>query len=402
MRGLAAEFLLDPGIHFLNHGSFGACPRRVFASYRRWQLRLERQPVLFLGREHGAHLRKARASLGEYLNADPDDLAFVPNATHGVNLVAASLDLGPGDEVLATDHEYGACDFAWQDRCDRSGAVYLRRPVGPPFLSGAGMAEAFWSGVTPRTRAIFMSHVSSPTALRLPVEEICRRARAAGIVTLIDGAHAPGQIPLDLTAVGADFYTGNCHKWMMAPKGSAFLHVRRELQDGVRALVVSWGYRTPPGGGSGSRFLDLLQWSGTSDPAAYLAVTDAILFQARHDWESVRLECHDLLRTTLDRIADATGLEPAYPPGSDAYAQMAVAPLPDTLDLSSAKARLYDEYRVEVPLIQWGERKFVRVSIQGYNTGSDTEALLSGLRGILRSCGGNGSPPLRDSAAAST
>lgn len=391
MRGLKSEFLLDPGIHFLNHGSFGACPRRVFASYRRWQLRLERQPVLFLDREHEGLLRRARAALGAYLNADPDDLAFVPNATHGVNLAAACLDLGPGDEVLATDHEYGACDFAWQDLCGRRGAVYLRRPIGPPSRSRAELAETLWAGVTPRTRAIFLSHISSPTALRLPVEEICRRARASGIATVIDGAHAPGQVPLNLTDLGADFYTGNCHKWMMAPKGSAFLHVRRELQDRVRALVVSWGYRKPPGTGTGSRFLDLLQWSGTYDPAAYLAVPDAIRFQARHGWDTVRSECHELLRRTLERIADLSGLEPAYPPDSGAFVQMAVAPLPESLDLPEAKARLYDEFKVEVPLIPWGDRKYVRVSVQGYNTEADIEALLAGLGAVMRDTRGGGS-----------
>jgi isopenicillin-N epimerase len=383
MTHLKQLFLLDPEIHFLNHGSFGACPIPVFESYQAWQRRLEHQPVLFLGREYDSLLKESRAALGVYLNADCDDLVYIPNATYGVNIVARSLTLRPGDEVLTTDHEYGACDFTWQFLCAKGGAEYIRQSIALPVVSEAEMVEQFWAGVTARTKVIYLSHITSPTALRLPVEQICQRARAQGILTIVDGAHAPGQIALDLEAIGADFYTGNCHKWMLAPKGAAFLHARREVQGLVEPLVVSWGYGNDPQLGAGSRYIDLFQWTGTRDPAASLAVPDAIRFMHEHDWEAVRGECHALLRNAISEICELTGLAPLYPLDSDLYSQMAIAPLPAETDLVVLKSRLYDEFRVEVPLIEWQDRKFVRVSVQAYNTQADIDALLAGLQALL-------------------
>ena len=376
-------FNLDPAVHFLNHGSFGACPIAVFDAYQAWQLRLERQPVLFLGRELEGLLRESRQVLGEFLNVDGDDLVYVPNATHGVNIVARSLDLQSGDEVLTTDHEYGACDYAWEFLCARHGARYIHQPIPLPAVSEAEMVEQFWSGVGERTRVIYLSHITSPTALRLPVEQICQRARQQGILTVIDGAHAPGQIALDLQAIGADFYTGNTHKWMLNAKGAAFLYARRDVQHLVEPLVVSWGYGNDPQFGSGSRFIDLLQWTGTYDPAAYLTTPDAIRFMREHDWDSVRRDCHALLRDAVERVCELTGLPALYPLASNLYAQMAIAPLPDGVDSVVLKSRLYDEFAVEVPLIQWQDKKFVRISVQAYNTREDIDALLAGLRVLL-------------------
>ena len=376
-------FLLDPSIHFLNHGSFGACPIPVFESYQSWQRRLERQPVLFLGREMIALDRQARQALGEYFHTAADNLVFVPNATHGANIVARSLALAPGDEILSTDHEYGACDYAWEFVCQKSGAVYQRQPIPLPARSSAEMAEQFWQGVTPRTKVIYLSHITSPTALRLPVEALCARARQAGILTVIDGAHAPGQIPLALEALGADFYTGNCHKWMLAPKGAAFLYARPEVQSMVEPLVVSWGYHAMPETTSGSQFQDYLGWTGTKDPAASLSVPAAIQFMAEHNWDQVRRDCHTLLHPVIQRICELVQMEPLYPLDSDLYHQMGIAPLPPDTDILTLKARLYDEHRVEVPLIDWNGRKFVRVSVQGYNTQADLEALVAGLKTLL-------------------
>jgi isopenicillin-N epimerase len=381
---LKRYFLLDPGIHFLNHGSFGACPTPVFDSYQKWQRRLESQPVLFLGREHDLLLKESRAALGAALNVDGDDLVYVPNATHGVNVVARSLDLQPGDEVLSTDHEYGACDYTWQFVCAKTGAKYIRQPIDLPVVSAGKVVEQVWSGVTPRTRVIYLSHITSPTALRLPVEEVCRLARQQGILTIVDGAHAPGQIDLDLAEVGADFYTGNCHKWMLAPKGAAFLHARREVQSLVSPLVVSWGYGGNDGQpGTGSRFIDILQWTGTKDPSAALAVPDALKFMTRHNWGQVRRECRQLLEQAVERVCHLTGMQSLYPPDSDFYSQMAVAPLPAGVDLAALKSRLYDEHKVEVPLTQWRDRNFVRISVQAYNTQDDIDALVGGLAKLL-------------------
>ena len=375
-------FLLDPDVVFLNHGSFGAAPRPVFAAYRAWQLRLERQPVQFILNELPAHLAQARAALGAYVNAPADDLVYVPNATFGVNVVARSLALGPGDEVLATDHEYGACDNVWRFLSLKRGFAYVRQPIALPVQSPQAIVDQFWQGVTARTRLIFISHITSPTALRLPVEAICARAREAGILTLIDGAHAPGQIPLDMAALGADFYTGNAHKWLCSPKGSAFLYTRPERQPLIEPLVIGWGWGEQRTVTFGSDYLDYLQWLGTNDVAAYLATPDAITFQREHAWETVQARCHELLREARARIAALTGLPLPYPDDQDFYCQMAIAPLPP-VDAPALQARLLAEFGVEVPLIAWNGRCFIRVSIQAYNTPADVDTLLAALETLL-------------------
>jgi isopenicillin-N epimerase len=382
MVPLKEYFLLDPTIVFLNHGSYGATPKPVFDAYQNWQRRLERQPVLFLGRELPALMRESRAALGEYLNADADDLVYIPNATHGINIVARPLKLGTGDEVLTTDHEYGACDYTWELVCEKTGAKYIHQHIPLPVRSKEEIIEYFWQGVTPRTKVIYLSNITSSTALRLPVEEICRRAKERNILTIVDAAHAPGQIPVDLQALGADVVFGNCHKWMLAPKGSAFLYARREVQDRIEPLVVSWGTHPTPEIATGSRFIDILQWTGTKDPTAALAVPMAIQFMYEHDWEQVRHRCHSLLQQAIERICDLTHLPPAYPLDSDFYSQMGIAPLPHS-DLMTLKSRLYEEFNIEVPLTEWHDKQYIRISVQGYNTQEDVDALLEALKVLL-------------------
>ena len=223
---------------------------------------------------------------------------------------------------------------------------------------------------------------SKQTALRLPVEEICRRARYAGILSILDAAHSPGQIAVDLQKLNADMIFGNAHKWMLAPKGAAFLYVRREIQNLIDPLIVSWGMNPTPDIATGSRFIDVLQWTGTKDPSAALTVPVAIQFMHEHDWEEVRCHCHQLLRQALERICDLTNLPPLYPLDSDFYSQMGVAPLP-ACDIGLLKTRLYDEYKIEVPLTQWQDRQFIRISIQGYNTQQDVDWLVEALHRLL-------------------
>lgn len=378
---LKTNFLLDPEIVFLNHGSFGACPRPVFEAYQAWQRKLERQPVLFLGREMRQYDQQARQALGEYLHSEADNLVFVPNATHGVNIVARSLDLRPGDEILTTDHEYGACDNTWEFLCKKRGAHYIHQPLGLPLGNEEEIIEQLWQGVTPRTRLIFLSQITSPTALILPVQAICQRARQEGILTLVDGAHAPGQIEVNLEAIGADFYTGNCHKWMLSPKGAAFLYTRREAQNLIEPLVVSWGYSADESTSYGSRYLDLLTWTGTKDPSAALSVPDAIRFMQEHNWQAVRADCHALAVETRRRLNALTGL-PALC-GDDGFCQMFSARLPELTDLVRLKERLYDEFRIEIPTILWNGQKLIRVSIQAYNSRSDADALVTALKTLL-------------------
>lgn len=374
-------FLLNPDIIFLNHGSFGACPRPVFESYQRWQLELERQPVEFLGRRANDLLANSRSVLAEYLGTERDNLVYVTNATIGVNIVARGLELGPGDEVLASDHEYGALDRTWRFMSQKSGFRYLNQPISLPLQSVDQFIEDFWRGVTERTRVIFLSHITSPTAVIFPVKEICARARQAGIITIIDGAHAPGQLDLALDDLGADFYTGNLHKWLCAPKGAAFIYARPEEQHLALPLVISWGWESDSPGPS--EFVDWHQWSGTRDISAFLAVPDAIEFQAKHNWPAVRMECHRLAADLRNRITSLTGLEPLYPDSPDWYAQMGTVPLPPHVDIVGLKTILYDHYHIEVPLIQWKDQKLIRFSLQGYNTHKDGIALESALKELL-------------------
>ena len=380
MLGLESKFLLDPDICFLNHGSFGATPKPVFLEYQRWQRELEHQPVEFLGRRHNELMHASRAALATYFNTDAENLVYTQNVTISVNIVAHSLELGPGDEVLASDHEYGACHRTWRFLAGERGFKYINQPIALPLISNQKLVEDFWQGVTPRTRLIFLSHITSPTAIRFPVEEICRRARQTGILTLIDGAHGPGQIMLNLPQLGADFYGGNLHKWLCAPKGAGFLFARPEVQHLLKPLVVSWGYESEAP--SGSTFVDYYEWWGTRDVSAFLSVPAAIEFQEQNDWGTVRKACHGMLEAVLRGIRKITGLPSNYPDDSW-YVQVAAAPLPREVDTLQLKSRLYAEYGVEVPIIDWNQHKLIRVSIQGYNTPRDTDRLLAALAELL-------------------
>lgn len=382
MNNLKHQFLIDPDITFLNHGSFGATPCPVFAAYQDWQRRLEKQPVQFLISELPDLLAEARRTLGQYLNADPDNLVYIPNATFGLNIIARSLKLNPGDEVLTTDHEYGACNNIWQFLSEKRGFVYKQQPIPLPLESDEALVESFWQGVSARTKVVFISHITSTTAVTFPVTEICRRAKEAGILTIIDGAHAPGQIPLDLQEINADFYFGNAHKWLCSPKGAAFLFARPDRHHLLEPLVVGWGWGENRTVTYGSDYLDYFQWLGTNDLSAYLSVPDAIAFQEAHHWEDVRRECHLILQEALGQMSHLTGLASPYPDDSF-YHQMAVAPLPQITNLEAFKTHLYDEFRVEIPCIQWHDSQFIRISIQGYNSHKDVDALLKALQKML-------------------
>lgn len=370
-------FLLDPTVVFLNHGSFGATPRPVFEAYQRWQMELERQPVEFFGRRSADLLLAAREDLARYLGTQANNLVYVSNVTTGLNIVAHSLKLNPGDEILTTDHEYGSMDAMWRFMAEKQGFIYTNRRITLPIIDAETFIEEFWQGVTPRTKVIFISHITSPTAIILPVMELCRRARQAGILTVIDGAHAPGQIPLNLSVLDADFYSGNLHKWLCSPKGSGFLYVRPEAQHLIEPLIVTGSWRH--GQNDPQQFVNSLQYNGTRDLAAFLAVPDAIRFQEEHHWADVWQDCHALVAETRIRLEEMAGL-PAYYPDSPAwYAQMGTAPLRADLDLQGLRKFLYHERRVEIPVIDWNGHKHVRFSFQAYNSHDDVDALVNGI-----------------------
>ena len=386
-------FLLDPDVTFLNHGSFGACPRPVFEALQHWQREMERNPVQFLGRRSAALLAESRRRLAAFVGADPAHLVYVPNATTGVNIVAASFPLAPGDEVLATDHEYGACDAAWQQLCARHGAHYRRVEIPLPF-DAAGFVDRVMAATTPRTRLVFASHVSSTTALSFPVADLCHAARARGIATLIDGAHAPGHLPLDVDAVGADFYTGNCHKWLCAPKGAGFLHARPEHHALLHAPVLSWGYAAEMGGHTGfdaytgTTLLERrLQWQGTRDIAAWLSVPAALDFRDAHDWPAIQRRCHALAADALARVGRRFGLAPVC--GDADFGQMVVMPVPHADAEALRRQPLRRNHAIEVPVTQHGE-SHVRAPVGGRPTTTEAD---------MRAAGGRPGLGLRPSAA---
>ena len=386
---LRSMFLLDPEVTFLNHGSYGACPRPVFERYQAWQAKLERQPVAFLDPARGLSdwMRDARVAMAAEIGADPDDIVGLTNATEALNIVAQSLDLRAGDEILTTDHEYAALDKTWAYVARRSGAKVVPVAIPMPLTDAGSFTDAVLAGITPRTRVVFLSHITSATALVLPSEAVIAKARARGITTVIDGAHTPGHIPLDLTTLGADYYAGNCHKWLMAPKGSAFLHVRRELQAGINPLVISHGWTTDaalPGtkGVFGNTpFIDGLEMQGTRDPSAWLTVPEAIAFRRQHGWDRIAARCRDLVQDTAARVARMTGLPPLSSPEFCAP-QMVSMPVP-RCDPMALKLALLDEYGIEIPCFDWQDHTIVRVSAQGYNTEGEMDKLVLALTVIL-------------------
>jgi isopenicillin-N epimerase len=352
-------YLLDPDWTHLNHGSFGACPRPVFEEYQRLQRELEGQPTEFF-RGVPDRIAEARAELAAFVGADAEGLLFMQNVTVGLNAVVPSLRLGPGDQVLSTDHEYGSNNLLWKYRAARDGFEYVRRPFDSP--------EAFWAGANERTRVLFVSHIASATAQRFPVEDLCARARDAGIVSIVDGAHAPGHVDLDLAALGADFYAGNCHKWLCAPKGSGFLHVAESQRERLEPHVIGWGWKDE------AAFVDRHQRQGTRDPSAFLSVPAAIRFQRQHDWAAVRERCHALLRASVERL----GFEPVYP----GFVQMAALELPDC-DPDELWRRLREEHRIEAPCWSWNDRPLLRISVAAYNDESDLRRLEAALPALL-------------------
>jgi isopenicillin-N epimerase len=386
---LAQQFLLDPEVTFLNHGSFGACPRPVFEDYQRWQLTLERQPVAFLDSRRGlkTNLQVAREVLAREMGSDVDNIAQVSNATSGLNIVIQSLPLKAGDEILTTNHEYNALEKTWTYIARKTGAKVVVMEVPLPLTSGQQFHDAVAAGFTDRTRVLFLSHITSATALLFPIESLIAEARRRGAFSVIDGAHAPGQIPLSLDALGADFYSGNCHKWLMSPKGSAFIHARPEWHTMLDPLVISHGWtadnkepgvRGPFGG---SAFVDEMEMQGTRDPSAWLAVPAAIEFRRQNEWWKVSAECTRLAQETAARLRELTGL-PALSTPEFCAPQMVAMQIPPCDPLAIHDALLAD-FGIEIPVFEWQGRLIVRLSCQGYNTRDEMDLLISALTDLL-------------------
>ncbi|HTM78824.1 MAG TPA: aminotransferase class V-fold PLP-dependent enzyme, partial [Devosia sp.] len=371
-ENLARQFLIRDDVVFLNHGSFGACPRPVFEAYQHWQLELERQPVEFLGRNLTDNMRGPRVALAAELGTSADNIVGLTNATTGLNIVAQSLALKPGDKILTTDHEYSALEKTWAYVCQKTGAEVVMVNVPLPLTTAKAFTDTLIAGMTERTKVLFLSHITSPTALLFPIEAAIAEARKRGIWSVIDGAHTPGHIQLDLEAIGADFYAGNCHKWLMAPKGSAFLYARPEVQRLLNPLVISHGWtaasKQPGAKGAlgNSPFIDEIEMQGTRDPAAWLTVSAALDYRHDNDWWNVAAHCQGLAQQTAQRVAAMTSL-PALSSAEFCAPQMVAMPLPEC-DVAWLKTQLLERYSVEIPVFRWGERCFTRLSVQGYNS----------------------------------
>lgn len=374
---LARHWHLEPDVDFLNHGSFGACPRQVLEEQSQWRLRIEAQPVRFFVREYETHLDAARSAVAQFVGCDAQDLVFVPNATTGVNTVLRSLAFESGDEILATDQTYGACKNALDAVAAATGARVVVAPVPFPVADPEEIVEAIAKlAVRDRTRLALLDHVSSSTGLVLPVERLVAAMAAKEIPVLVDGAHAPGQCDLDLRALGAAYYAANCHKWLCTPKGAGFLYVRRDLQTRIHPLVTSHGATSKRD--DRSKFFAEFDWTGTMDPTPYLCVPKAIETLAGMvpgGWAEIRWRNHTLVMAGRRALCDALGIEEPCP--ESLVGSLAAVPLPDGDPKRRASAfqtdplqdALWTRHRIEVPVFTWPAppRRLLRISAQLYN-----------------------------------
>ncbi len=392
---------LDPAVTFLNHGSYGACPEPVLSVQRAWRDRLEAEPVRFLSGDLPSLLADARAAIGAFLGADPDGLAFIPNATTGVNTVLQSLHFEPGDELLTDDHEYNATINAMRAVAGRDGARVVIAAIPFPIAGPDDVLEAMLAAVTPRTRLVLVSHVTSPTALVFPVAELVAALASRGIDTLVDAAHALGMLPVAIDQLGAAYWTGNGHKWLCGPKGTALLWVREDRREAIHPLVVSHGANGPLAGRS--RFRHEFDWVGTSDPTGSLTLPAVIEWMGREaapdggGWPALMAANHVLALAGRDVLRAVLGVEAPTPDAM--LGSMAAVELPGVADEAAATAlasALEREDRIQVPIGPWpvraaqrdgvAPRILLRISAQRYNEPADYERLAAALR--RRSAGG--------------
>lgn len=373
-------FYLRKDITFLNFGSFGACPKPIFENYQKWQYEMEQEPVQFITVNGLRYLKQSREALADFIHCQPDDVVYVTNPSYAVNLIAKSLNLQPGDEILTTNLEYGACDKTWDYYCSKHCAKYIKQTITLPLTTKEKFVEEFFKGLSDKTKLIFLSHITSSTALVLPVKEICAVARQKGIMTFVDGAHAPAHVDLNLSELNADIYTGACHKWMMTPKGCSFLYVSPQYQQKFDPLVISWGYHAMfP---SNSQFLDYHQMNGTRDFSAFLTVSKAIEFMKEFGWKQISEACKKLVRENALRFCELAGSQPLCPVTDEFLGQMFSIPI-NTPEPEKLQRHLFDHYRIEIPVMRHGNHVYLRYSINAFNAQHDLDVLYNALKEIM-------------------
>ena len=372
MNNIKDQFLLDPDVRFFNHGSYGACPKPIFDDYQRWQRALEFEPVQFITKKREEALLVSKKILAQYVGCDHEDFFFVQNPTTAVNQIVKSLGFKEGDEVLSTNLEYGAMDKTFSFYSKKSGFVYRRQHISLPLLSKEQFIDDFWKGYNEKTKAIFLCHCTSATALIFPVKEICEKAKSLGLITIIDGAHIPGHVPLDLKNIQADFYTGTLHKWLLSPKGCTFLYVNKNFQDRVEPLVISWGYEAAKP--TKTKFLEENEQQGTRDFSAFLTAPAIMKFFEENKMAERQAACRKVILEQYPIFCDLLGTKPICKLSNEFLGQMCSIPI-KTKDPLQLKETLYHDHKIEIPIMQQGNDIYMRISFQVYNTMDDIEYL---------------------------
>jgi isopenicillin-N epimerase len=372
MPNIKEQFLLNPEITFLNHGSFGACPKPVFENYQQWQRDLEAEPIQFLTKKYYDALAVSKQMLAAYINCEAQDFFFLQNPTTAINQVVKSLGLRQGDEVLTTNHEYGAMDKTFDFYSKKYGFVNRRQNISLPLLSKEQFIEEFWKGYNERTRAIFISHCTSTTALVFPVKEICDRARELGLITIVDGAHVPGHVPLDIKDLKADFYTGTVHKWLLSPKGCTFLYVDKDYQNSIEPLIISWGYETAMP--TKSKFLEENEMQGTRDATSYLTIPAIMKFFDEYNMKERLAACRQMILEQYPVFCELLKTKPLCKLSGEFSGQMCSIPI-QTKNPFQLKEILYNKYKIEIPVMQRGSETYLRISYQVYNAPEELEYL---------------------------
>jgi isopenicillin-N epimerase len=384
------HWLIDRNVRFLNHASFGACPRPVLEFQAFLRSQLENEPLRFFGREWEPLLDNSRNKLASFVGAESQDLVFVPNATTGVNAVLRSLSFSSDDELLTTSHEYNACKNALDFVANRVNAKVVVADVPFPIESSEQIIKAVMNKVSPKTRLALLDHIPSQTGIIFPIQQLVQELQAYGVDVLVDGAHAPGMLPLNLNEIGASYYTGNCHKWLCAPKGAAFLYVKRDKQQQIRPLTISHGANSKLT--HKSRYQLEFDWMGTDDPTAYMSVGEAIQFMGlllAGGWDELMQRNHNLVVEARQIICKMLDITPPCP--EEMIGSMATLQAPKVLekyDYMSLHDELFDNYGIEVQVVPWhGESKLlVRISAQIYNALEEYECLAKAIKEVVIGC----------------
>ena len=372
-------FLLDKNITYLNHGSFGACPKPIFKSLQKFQAQLENQPVKFLDCDSQNLMIHSRNSLADFIDCKPENLVFFQNPTTAINEVVRSLTLNKDDEILSTDHEYGAMDKTWDFICKKTGAKHIKSQIQLPVTDEKTFVDNFLAGVTSNTKVFFLSHMTSATGLYFPIEKICKFAKKNNILTIIDGAHIPGHFPLSLSSLNPDIYVGACHKWLLCPKGVSFLYVNKNYQNKIDPLIISWGYDSeyPL---EHSEFQVHHYWQGTRDVSAFLTIPEAIQFRQEYNWEAISQKCKSRIIDFRNQVHQFINNQSFVNGEVQNWLGQMYSFQINYKDYIHLKNIFINDYKIEIPIMKWKNKTLIRISLNGYNSENDIEKLITILK----------------------